>query len=174
MSFKLFFRYLNVGILTVVFIVLASLFLTSSKAHAANKIYKINLQQDRSQSRLQETMQVLQWLSRQSVVANASSSMPVVLSTLYFPVYYSAVNMHSQFTGYWFATSESEKIFIGLENASSPSIYILSDDRNGSWSLWLPESDARYSGFLSFVRRTLNAPMVNISRTMACGKLYAL
>lgn len=172
MSFKLFFRYLNVGILTVVFILLASMFLTSSKAHAANKIYKIDLQQDRSQSRLLETMQQLQWLSEQSVVASSSALMPVMISTLYFPAYYSAVDLNSQFVGYWFAMSDSEKIFVGMENISSSSIYILSEEKNGNWSLWLPESDSRYPAFLSFLNRTLHLPMEKIVRSVACSKLY--
>ncbi len=180
MSFKLFFRYLNVGILAVVFILLASMFLTSSKAHAIEKasgtksdrIYKIDLQQDRSQSRVHETMRLIQWLSQQSSVATTAATVPVTLATQYFPAYNSAVNMRSQFIGYWFAVSESSQVFVGLEETERSSIYILSVDTRGSWSLWLPDSDLRYSSFLSFVKRTLQKPMVSVAKTIACRKMY--
>lgn len=171
-SFKLFFRYLNVGILAVVFILLASMFLTSSKAHASGKIYKIDLQQDRSQSRVSETMQLLKLLSQQSSVSNSVVTVPVTLKAQYFPSYYSGVNMLSEFVGYWFTDSQFGKVFVGLEQSEHASIYILALDKAGSWSLWLPDSDLRYQDFLSYVKRTLPKPMTNVVRNIACSKLF--
>lgn len=164
MDYRLWFRRLNFVVITFSFLVLVYLFLMSPKAKAAD-YYGVDLRQDRSQSRVTETLEWVRMLTSQKQFGVTSAT---AISAHFYPAYSSSVNLNTKFVGYWLMAISGDKVFVGIEQSAELSVLIIERGQ----SLWLPKSDPRYFYVVSYLEKKLGQPLQQLPFKLSCARVY--